>query len=522
MKILILALSVCSFASSAFGADLVLPSKIEAVNVHLEGAEVTRVAHYRLQAGETSIVLRGIAPNLIDESSLRVSGLEANGISIRAVSTRRDSAGASFASQAQALHEEAEQLQLRLDALAIKERMIRNLANTQPTLAVGASGSSASADFWPSIWTKVADGLEDTEHRLHDTQKRLAEVNLAAQKASDTASGQSAQTSSVILDVFAEHAAEADLTLVYQVYGAGWQPIYDARLQTALQPARLGLSRRARVQQSTGEDWTNVPLKLSTARLSAATTAPILRETSDATGGSRQIASFIADASSAEPYNVTLQVPGRVSVASGAAAKLYDIGSSTMNADLFVRSAPIADRRAYLQARFVSQDTIPLMPGQIQLYRDGSFVGRAILQGAMLGDPVTIGFGADDLVSVERTDMKRRERNTTVENGIASVERVFKTVVTNRHPFPIDVEIDDREPAFNNVAIVLTELPTITQPTARRVDGHRGVLAWTYDYAPGEARTMTLAWRVRWPAKLGPIQGSDDTQVFRFSGGADF
>ena len=43
-------------------------------------------------------------------------------------------------------------------------------------------------------------------------------------------------------------------------------------------------------------------------------------------------------------------------------------------------------------------------------------------------------------------------------------------------------------------------LPVTTPPTERDVRDRRGVLAWTFDAAAGEAREIKFGWRVRWPA----------------------
>ena len=43
-------------------------------------------------------------------------------------------------------------------------------------------------------------------------------------------------------------------------------------------------------------------------------------------------------------------------------------------------------------------------------------------------------------------------------------------------------------------------LPVTTPPTERDVRDRRGVLAWTFEAAPGEVKEIKLGWRLRWPA----------------------
>ena len=482
------------------------------------------------------IVLSGLSAHLV-ASSVQVSGLDAGAVSIRSVATRRALRGGSSApsDQQQAMVEEQQDLEGHIAALEAKALMIRKVSEATPTIAIETSRNATTSEDWSAIWAKVADGLEDTERRIRQSRHRLEEVTASLAELRTTVLPP--QGFEVVLEVVADHATEADLKLVYQVGSAHWQPLYDARLHTSGQGAQLRLTRRAKVVQASGENWTDVALSLSSSTLSASTAAPILKETSDVTGDSGRGISkpraaptalfSSAERDSAEPLAVTpfdasLRIPGRVSVASGTNDKLYIVGSRDTDVDMSVRTVPLVDKRAYLQVRFESTDPVALIPGEVELYRDGAFVGRTVFKGAAPGDQVTLGFGVDALVSVERIDVGHRERNTTVVAGTASVERAFRTVVINRHPFPIKIEVDDREPAFNNVAIVLTERADMTPPTDRQVDGNRGVMSWIASYAPGEERNIVLTWRVRWPAKLGPIQGSETTQFFRFSGGATF
>jgi len=66
---------------------------------------------------------------------------------------------------------------------------------------------------------------------------------------------------------------------VLHVRGAKWSPVYDARLDTGKngrKPA-LDLVRRAEIVQTTGEDWADVQLAVSTARTAKGGNAPELR-----------------------------------------------------------------------------------------------------------------------------------------------------------------------------------------------------------------------------------------------------
>ena len=84
----------------------------------------------------------------------------------------------------------------------------------------------------------------------------------------------------VAINLDAARETEGAFKLRYRVASAGWSPFYDARLETSEKgkSGKIEIVRRADVVQSTGEDWTDVALTLSTARTLGATEAPFLAE----------------------------------------------------------------------------------------------------------------------------------------------------------------------------------------------------------------------------------------------------
>src|SRR5262249_47476464 len=67
-------------------------------------------------------------------------------------------------------------------------------------------------------------------------------------------------TRNIVVGVASERGGTARVS--YQVNGAGWRPAYRASLDS--DASRVELVRQGVVQQTTGEDWSGVKLKLST------------------------------------------------------------------------------------------------------------------------------------------------------------------------------------------------------------------------------------------------------------------
>ena len=202
----------------------------------------------------------------------------------------------------------------------------------------------------------------------------------------------------------------------------------------------------------------------------------------------------------ANGFQVTFKIPGRVSIGAADGAKSLRISTATIAPDLAVRSAPVLDPTAFLEASFTQGEDAPLLPGRISIYRDGMFVGSARMVATAKDETVRLGFGADDKVKIERTVVKRNEGSAgLIVTTSKTDERSFKTSVRNGHDFPIRIAIEDQLPVSENEDIVVEMLPSSTPPTTTNLRDKRGVLEWVFEAKSGEVRDISFAWRVRWP-----------------------
>jgi hypothetical protein len=113
-------------------------------------------------------------------------------------------------------------------------------------------------------------------HRLRLTELKLKEIEVSKtlkklyveitklNKQQDELNKQaSTATSEVVVTVQSKENVNADFMLSYFIDKAGWYPTYDIRVKDITQP--ITMAYKANVYQSSGEDWKEVKLTLSTA-----------------------------------------------------------------------------------------------------------------------------------------------------------------------------------------------------------------------------------------------------------------
>jgi uncharacterized protein (TIGR02231 family) len=529
--------------ASAKAADIEATSAVDAVTVYPDGASVTRVVAVDLPAGDTTLVLKDF-PLKLDPSSLRVEG-EANAdLTIGAIDTRSPRATPpvnlpELDKRIETLKDERADLDGAIAAATARRKFAERFAETSPA-GIGDKGEARPLADWRAAFATVADEVATADAAIREAQRRQRDIDREIARLEADRATKPPGKLEVKIGLAANAPAKAMLHVTYTVPNARWTALYDARLDTGAKDRKpaLELVRRAEITQSTGEDWNGVSLSVSTVRTALGGKAPELGSLVvqypfvaqapaplSAPAGARSLQphlareqSLFADqaaAKKAEPqqattevssFQVVFRIPGRVSVGASEGAKSLYISNATISPDLVVRSVPVIDPTAYLEASFIQSEDAPLLPGRISIYRDNVFVGRSQMAAASKEEKVRLGFGADDKVKIVRSVVKRNEGSTGLIVTTAKTdERAFKTAIRNGHDFPIRVAIEDQLPVSENDDIQVEMLPSTTPPTTTNVRDKRGVLEWAVEVAPSETKDIAFAWRVRWPKDKGVV-----------------
>jgi uncharacterized protein (TIGR02231 family) len=527
-------------------AEISASSRIDGVIVYPGLAAVSRAIEIDIPAGQHVLVVSGL-PQALDPASLRVEGEATGGLQIGSVELRtqplqgvQEPIG-EVAQRLRTLQSERLRTQADLQAITAKQAMIQAIGQQAPTILGGKEKPVDPAD-WAKAWESVGSGLRAVAAELTTAQAALRAIDdeIAAISRQSVAGLRAGVTRAASIPVEAgAGGARARLTLSYQVSGATWRPAYDAVLATngkGLGP-KLSLVRRAIVSQRTGEDWSEVTLSVSTAQARGGAQAPevppvrvafneppvvtqMAPSVAPAPGLARNRAQGTFDAAksaevavSTPPAPVAQQqatleatgfaaqysLPGRVSISADGSTRALRLSVRDVAPALRVKAAPGLDQKAYLEANFVHEEDAPLLAGDVALTRDGVFVGQARLAQTAPGEQVELGFGVDDRVKVTRVPLRRRETEASWLQGQRGDLREFRTVVRNLHDRPMKITVIDQTPFAENSAITVEMLNSTTPPTERNVKDRRGVMAWTFDYKPGEEREIRVGFRMRWP-----------------------
>lgn len=362
------------------------------------------------------------------------------------------------------------------------------------------------------------------KERLSDLANDLTGAKAAAPTASPMVS---------VVTLRLSTAQSAELGLSYRVPGAGWQPQYRARLDTAT--SALSIERLAQIAQTSGEDWVDVKLKLSTVpprqTLMAAPIEPWtlamsqerFAEMAERAGRSRMVlapplapapapvadlADIRVTGSAARPqvvfdpsvfegeFGAEYDLPQRVTLRADGAMSTVTLGRVATEPRLLARVQPKTAEAAYLIAELPRpQGSWP--SGPVQLFRDNAMIGETTLQfGAET--TWTLPFGNDERLRVRVEPDKRDGANSGFIGARREVVVTRQWQVENLRGRPVTLQVLEAAPVpeHEDIRVQSQFTPPVTQAGWR---DQPGIQRWELPLAPNQTQRFQAVYKISVP-----------------------
>ena len=255
-----------------------IESKIEKVTVFLEGAQVQRNAKVSLPSGKYELVFTNISPD-IDKQSIQVKA--DNNIIVLSVIHQQNHL------KEQQKQEEIKEIETLKEAQVERIALQKNILNVykqEETMLVKnqqiggannglkASDLKDAADFQRNRLTEVYQKQMETDRSIKKMETELVKMNRQLAELNQKAE---ISTSEIHVTVNSREAINSSFIITYLVKEAGWFPTYDIRVKDISSP--INLQYKANVFQSSGEDWKDIKLFLSTGNPNENGTKPVVR-----------------------------------------------------------------------------------------------------------------------------------------------------------------------------------------------------------------------------------------------------
>jgi len=502
-----------------------------------EAGRITRVVLYpgsaaiersaRVAAGSNKVEMTGLPANF-DPRTLRVeadAGIVVGEVAVQDVSRAEALSGreSELEARIEALKDEKAALEVEVKTAELVRNYLASLSSRGGETEKGQP-MVLDPKAIPAVIDAIRRGGGDAYGQLQriEIKKRGIDKQLAVLErdlARLRSGGRDART--LAISYSASRAGEVRAT--YQVSNAGWKPAYRAALDSS--SSRVELERQALIMQRTGEDWRGVALRLSTGQPRAAqivdpaTWQLVVRQPVQAGLLSSELRSPAAPAAMPErrvladkaaradepaqivaqfqtTFTTEFEVPGKVDLAADGRQVNVSLARQSIPVKQRVRVVPRQESVAMVTAEAELPEGV-WIPGDAQLYRDGSYIGSTFWN-AQAKEKLVLPFGRDDRIQVSTNRTKNRSGSAGLLGGRSERQIADLYTVTSRHKVPVELLLLEAAPVPVSDQINV-EVAFEPKPKVQDWEEKRGVVAWEQSLAPGETLKFVADYTITYP-----------------------
>ncbi len=517
MKSILSIVLSCLFLTS-FSQTLV-NSTIETATVFQQGAQVMRTASVNLPKGETQLTFTTL-PRELDPNSIILGGTgKLNVLSI--AHNANYQVKLDEKPEIKAIQKQLDALEQRLIAIAsaehglVLEREVFEQARAMGgTAGVSLNEIKAATDFArqrreknATEWYALQTEKEQLNKQKAILQKEMNETRQQLQRVSGE----------VLVKVVADNAINATFSLSYIVQNASWTSAYDAKVDDLTKP--VNLTHKANIVQNTGEDWENINLVLATGNPSASAQVPYMNTwfvnvnnvavqnnapaslrnaNTFATRGDKESAdaAFVPQAAQLS-QNLTQQeftIQRKQNLKSSTAPVTVVLRELELPAKYEYHAKPRLDPDAFLVAKVYNWGKYDLLDGELSLFNNNTFVGKAFLNTDVPQDTLQLSLGRDKSILLSRQRVFTKQEKAFF--GSDRIDHyVWRIELRNNKKLPVNIVLRDQVPISQSEEIKVT----VKSVGGGDFDEKSGIIKWRVALSPGAQQAYEVAYEVRYP-----------------------
>lgn len=531
-----------------------LESQVVKATVYTDRAMIIRSATTQLHPGSHNIALLGL-PQTFHQDSLRISGNGDAAVTIIDFKLRQRTHSEVPEEEVRALMQQRKHLLHKQEALNGEQEVIRQQKAFLQSIGVATTEniSKELSTQRPSVteYKQVLDfmGKEaralDEEYR--SISRELESVAEALTLVNARINGYNNLTSTVRhyaeVEIEVAEAGEFTFEVSYLTPNARWLPMYDARVNAT--EKTVNLRYFGQVNQHTGEDWKQVEVKLSTARPQLGGNPPTItpwyvREfvpqpqvMRSAAPAGRELNEMAAEevpemmaGAVAPPAPKRMKKPAALRQATveqseGASAVFSTQGKSDVPGDgsngkllILERAFPNQFRyltvpkiaeHVYLTAEVENDSEFPLLPGKVNIFMDGNFVGNARLPQLVTPEETfELSLGVDESIRVTHKLLRKKGD----EKGLFTKSKVqhfaYLITIENLRKTAENITVQDQLPVSQTEKIkVETQRVNPNENPDKDADKlPNGTLEWKLAVEAKSEAKIELEFTVSYPREM--------------------
>jgi hypothetical protein len=157
-------------------------------------------------------------------------------------------------------------------------------------------------------------------------------------------------------------------------------------------------------------------------------------------------------------------------------------------------AVPKLDQDAFLIASIVDWDQYGLLEGEANLYFEGTYIGKTILDVRILSDTLDLSLGRDKNVIIERERVDEFTEKRFIGNNKVDT-RGIRIRVRNNKSQPVELTLKDQIPVSVRSDISVD----VTEKSGADLDENSGILQWKLNLQPQQQKEFIFRYEVKYP-----------------------
>lgn len=322
----------------------------------------------------------------------------------------------------------------------------------------------------------------------------------------------------IVLQVSSDRKQNVTFDVNQSIQSASWRPYYIIKSDGINSP--LKISYKAKIQQNTGLEFKNIPIKLINGNFNTedkpyeldrwflqtqtdyyVSNQAFQRQRSESSSQAYSVAEVSVTGNRISQRAMKTEISLRKDAVLPSDVELTeDLNDFEVATAYKYFSTPKIENKTFLLASIKDYSKYNFLPGNADIYMDDMQIGTVHLDTNQLTSEMMVSLGNDTNVLTKRELINKGTKSLGEKEKIESY--TYEITIKNNKDSNINMELKDQIPlsTAENVKI------TLFNPDNAKYDQSSGFLVWNFNIKPNETKKITFGFNVTLPKDLKTVE----------------
>ena len=192
--------------------------------------------------------------------------------------------------------------------------------------------------------------------------------------------------------------------------------------------------------------------------------------------------------------NTRFEIKEKYTIKSNAEITAIEVDNFELPATYQYYAAPELNENVFLTATIKSWEKFDLLTGEANIYFEGSYAGKSVINPQATADSLNISLGIDPNIIVKREKLENFKSKSFL-GGTRIVDKGYKIEVKNNKKTAITILVEDRIPISENKEIKVEEIET----GSSEYNDKTGIMRWKIELQPNGSEKKEFTYTVKYP-----------------------